>query len=93
MHDLEHQIEELESNKTTLENRTKELRLRCELLGSFLYLKICVNFFFFMHSSCVEKREDERKSAEENRRREELDFLKYQGQHLDSYLNQIASTK
>jgi dynein light intermediate chain len=37
----------------------------------------------------VEKREIEKKNAEEKKRKEELDFLKYQGQHLDSFLKQI----
>ena len=36
-----------------------------------------------------EKREIEKRSAEEKKRKEELDFLKYQGQHLDSFLKQI----
>ena len=38
----------------------------------------------------VEKREVERRSADEKRRKEELDFLKYQGQHLDSFLKQLS---
>ena len=37
----------------------------------------------------VEKREVEKRNAEEKKRKEELDFLKYQGQHLDSFLKQI----
>jgi len=39
----------------------------------------------------TEKRETERKAADDKRRKEELDFLKYQGQHLDSFLKQISS--
>ena len=39
----------------------------------------------------TEKREMERKVADDKRRKEELDFLKYQGQHLDSFLKQISS--
>jgi len=39
----------------------------------------------------TEKREMERKAADDKRRKEELDFLKYQGQHLDSFLKQISS--
>ena len=38
-----------------------------------------------------DKREAERKTADDKRRKEELDFLKYQGQHLDSFLKQISS--
>lgn len=41
----------------------------------------------------MEKRENERRSADEKRRKEELDFLKYQGQHLDSFLKQMNSAK
>ncbi len=37
----------------------------------------------------IEKREIEKKTTEEKKRKEELDFLKYQGQHLDSFLKQI----
>lgn len=40
----------------------------------------------------TEKRELERKVADDKRRKEELDFLKYQGQHLDSFLKQISSS-
>eukprot|EP00596_Hydrurales_sp_CCMP1899_P004430 CAMPEP_0119042042 /NCGR_PEP_ID=MMETSP1177-20130426/14310_1 /TAXON_ID=2985 /ORGANISM="Ochromonas sp, Strain CCMP1899" /LENGTH=231 /DNA_ID=CAMNT_0007008545 /DNA_START=163 /DNA_END=855 /DNA_ORIENTATION=+ len=40
----------------------------------------------------IEKREAERKSADEKRRKEELDFLKYQGQHLDSFLKQMNAS-
>jgi dynein light intermediate chain, axonemal len=38
-----------------------------------------------------EKRELERKAADDRRRKEELDFLKYQGTHLDTFLKQISS--
>lgn len=41
----------------------------------------------------MEKREAERKAADDKRRKEELDFLKYQGQHLDSFLKQMNSSK
>ena len=41
----------------------------------------------------MEKRENERRNADEKRRKEELDFLKYQGQHLDSFLKQMNSAK
>lgn len=41
----------------------------------------------------MEKRENERRLADEKRRKEELDFLKYQGQHLDSFLKQMNSSK
>jgi dynein light intermediate chain len=40
-----------------------------------------------------EKRDAERRTAEEKRMKEELDFLKYQGQHLDSFLKQINQKK
>lgn len=41
----------------------------------------------------IEKREAERKIADEKRRKEELDFLKYQGQHLDSFLKQMHASR
>lgn len=41
----------------------------------------------------IEKREAERKAADDKRRKEELDFLKYQGQHLDSFLKQMNASK
>merc|ERR1719261_1774690 len=34
----------------------------------------------------IEKREAERKALDEKKRKEEVDFLKYQGQHLDTFL-------
>ena len=39
----------------------------------------------------VEKREVERRATDEKRRKEEMDYLKYQGQHLDSFLKQIST--
>lgn len=36
-----------------------------------------------------EKRETEKKISEDKRRKEELDFLRYQGQHLDTFLKQM----
>ena len=41
----------------------------------------------------IEKREAERRMGEEKKRKEELDFLKYQGQHLDSFLKQMNASK
>ena len=41
----------------------------------------------------MEKRENEKRLTDEKRRKEELDFLKYQGQHLDSFLKQMNSAK
>ena len=41
----------------------------------------------------IEKRETERKASDDKRRKEELDFLKYQGQHLDSFLKQMNTAK
>merc|ERR1712100_910545 len=34
----------------------------------------------------IEKREAERKALDEKKRKEGVDFLKYQGQHLDNFL-------
>lgn len=41
----------------------------------------------------IEKRENERRNADEKRRKEELDFLKYQGQQLDSFLKSMNNSK
>jgi dynein light intermediate chain, axonemal len=41
----------------------------------------------------IEKRETERKALEDKKRKEELDFLKYQGQHLDAFMKQISGSK
>ena len=42
----------------------------------------------------TEKRNAELRGLEDKRRKEEIEFLKYQGQHLDSFLKQIGgSTK
>jgi len=40
-----------------------------------------------------EKRGNERKTLEDKKRKEEIDFLKYQGQHLDSFLRQLGGGK
>ena len=102
MHELEESVEGLESEKASLENRVKELRIQTELLGLYVYsIRFYADLSWCYFNSCmceciwnlIEKREEERRSAEENRRREEIDFLKYQGQHLDSYLTQISSNK
>lgn len=41
----------------------------------------------------IEKAESERRGVDEKKRKEEIDFLKYQGQHLDSFLKQIGGSK
>jgi len=41
----------------------------------------------------IEKRANERRALEEKKRREELDFLRYQGQHLDSFQRQLGGGK
>ena len=41
----------------------------------------------------TEKRGNERKALEDKKRKEELDFLRYQGQHLDSFLRQLGGAK
>lgn len=37
-----------------------------------------------------EKRANERRQLEEKKRKEEIDFLKYQGQHLDQFLKHLG---
>lgn len=41
----------------------------------------------------IEKGESERRAVDDKKRKEEVDFLKYQGQHLDSFLKQIGGNK
>lgn len=41
----------------------------------------------------IEKGESERRSLDDKKRKEDVDFLKYQGQHLDSFLKQIGGSK
>ena len=41
----------------------------------------------------IEKREAERKALDEKKRKEEVDFLKYQGQHLDTFLKSLGGSK
>jgi dynein light intermediate chain len=38
----------------------------------------------------IEKRESERRALEEKKRKEEVEFLKYQAQHLDTFLKSIG---
>lgn len=72
-------IPELEETVSQYEQEKTNLELEVQELRSKLEL--------------IEKREAERKTADEKRRKEELDFLKYQGQHLDSFLKQMNSSK
>lgn len=41
----------------------------------------------------IEKRAGERAALEAKKRKEEVEFLKYQGQHLDSFLRQLGAAK
>lgn len=72
-------IPSLEETATVLEAEKAQLELELQELRSKFDM--------------MEKRENERRSADEKRRKEELDFLKYQGQHLDSFLKQMNSAK
>jgi dynein light intermediate chain len=40
----------------------------------------------------IEKRENERRALEEKKRKEEVEFLKYQGQHFDQFLKSIGGS-
>jgi dynein light intermediate chain len=71
-------IPELETSVNDLEGQKAQLELEVYELRSKLDM--------------IEKRENERRNADEKRRKEELDFLKYQGQHLDSFLKQMNSS-
>jgi dynein light intermediate chain len=73
-------IPELKEQVDSMESEKAKLELEVQELRSKLEI--------------IEKREAERKTADDKRKKEELDFLKYQGQHLDSFLKQMnASSK
>ncbi len=40
----------------------------------------------------IEKRANERRLVQEKKFKEEIDFLKYQGQHLDAFLKSAGTT-
>jgi len=40
-------------------------------------------------SEAIERREAEKRAIEDRKRKEEIEFLKHQGQHLESFLNSI----
>jgi dynein light intermediate chain len=72
-------IPELEAQANAMEAENSKYELELHELRSKLEI--------------LEKREAERKAADDKRRKEELDFLKYQGQHLDSFLKQMNASK
>lgn len=72
-------IPELQESADAIEAEKAKLELEVQELRSKLEI--------------VEKREAERKAADDKRRKEELDFLKYQGQHLDTFLKQMNVSK
>ena len=72
-------LPDLEADVKALEDEKAAMELELQELRSALEL--------------TEKRESEKKSADDKRRKEEIDFLKYQGQHLDSFLKQMNAAK
>eukprot|EP00752_Nemacystus_decipiens_P007534 g6733.t1 len=70
---------EMEDQIARLEENKKELELHVSELRN----KVEV----------IEKGESERRAVDDKKRKEEVDFLKYQGQHLDSFLKQIGGSK
>lgn len=71
--------EELEATVGTLEENKSTLETQVAELRNKLEV--------------MDKRSKERKVLEEKKRKEEIDFLKYQGQHLDSFLRQLGGSK
>lgn len=67
----------LEAQAEAMSAENKQLELEAQELRSQLEV--------------VEKREVERRAADEKRRKEEMEYLKYCGQHLDSFTKQISS--
>jgi len=72
-------MSEMEENITTLQGTKRDLE------NQVLELRNKVEV--------IEKRESERRGLEEKKRQEELDFLKYQGQHLDTFLKSLGGGK
>jgi dynein light intermediate chain, axonemal len=72
-------IPALEEHANELSSTNSQLELEVQELRSKLEI--------------IEKREAERRTTDEKKRKEELDFLKYQGQHLDSFTKQMNVAK
>lgn len=70
---------DLEKSVEALEEKKKELESQVAELRNKVEI--------------TEKRGNERKALEDKKRFEELDFLRYQGQHLDSFLRQLGGGK
>jgi len=75
----EHGIPDLEEQVKKLEEKKAELELESYELRTKMDI--------------IEKWDAEQRITDDKRRKEELDFLKYQGQHLDSFLKQMNSAK
>lgn len=73
------------SPETTTELATQSTSFRTVLLRERACLTVQVEV--------IEKGESERRAVDDKKRKEEVDFLKYQGQHLDSFLKQIGGSK
>jgi len=68
-----------EQGKAETENMIEELEeTKSDLEAKVVELK--------NKCECIERRETERRAIEDRRRKEEIDFLKHQGQHLESFL-------
>ena len=72
-------IPELEAQKSALEADKVQLEIELSELRS--------------KSEILDKRDAERKTSDEKRRKDEVDFLKYQHQHLDQFLKQMGVNK
>lgn len=69
-------MDELEERIATLEAEKKDLESQVSELRNGVEV--------------LEKRFNEHKALEDKKRKEEIDFLKYQGQHLDAFLRQLG---
>ncbi len=66
-----------------MEGKIKELTdKKAELTNSVAELRDKVEV--------IEKREAERRALDQKRRKEEIEFLKYQGQHFDQFLKSVG---
>jgi len=72
-------MSELEESVNVLEGEKKDLETQVTELRNKVEI--------------IEKRSNEQKILDDKKRKEEIDFLKYQGQHLDSFLRQLGGNK
>lgn len=76
---------ESEAGMTELEEHVEKLKAQ---------KKDCQNKVIELNNKVeiLEKRADDKRKLQEKKNKEELDFMKYQGQHLDAFLKSVVGT-